>query len=109
MTQQPDLIQVDLLANIFTITSLKCSSSTSSPGTPLQFVNRDKSSSACRSIGDSIKKHIFHKALHKTPKRDSYNTPSSSSVSSRTPLTLQVSTRRSIAHKVRLNFRLSLN
>src|SRR5690349_9577645 len=37
-----------------------------STGTPLQFISRDKSSSACRSIGSSIKKHIFHK----TPKRD---------------------------------------
>jgi hypothetical protein len=52
-------------------------------GTPLQYVNRDKSVSTCRSIGDSIKKHIFHKTLNKTPKC-STNTPSSSKIT-RTP------------------------
>lgn len=63
-------------------------------GTPLQFVNREKSSSACRSISDSIKKHIFHKSLHKTPKRGETHvqTPASSSANvARTPLTAQVS------------------
>ncbi|CRK97579.1 CLUMA_CG010965, isoform A [Clunio marinus] len=60
-------------------------------GTPLQFVNRDKSSSACRSIGDSIKKHIFHKTLHKTPKRNSTHTPSQSSNIPSTPLAVQIS------------------
>lgn len=60
-------------------------------GTPLHLpvVNRDKPPSACRSIGDSIKKHIFHKTLNKTPKK-STNTPSSSNIT-RTPL-VQVST-----------------
>lgn len=53
-------------------------------GTPLQYLNRDKPHSACRSIGDSIKKHIFLKTLHKTPKFSSTNTPSSSKIT-RTP------------------------
>lgn len=59
-------------------------------GTPLQYINREKQQSACRSIGDSIKKHIFHKTLTKTPKISSANTPSSSSMSAakitKTPL-----------------------
>lgn len=42
-------------------------------GTPLPYVNREK-----LSFGDSIKKHILHKALTKTPKPSS-NTPSTSS------------------------------
>ncbi|CAO1404509.1 unnamed protein product [Diamesa tonsa] len=51
-------------------------------GTPLQFLSREKNPSSCRSIGDSIKKHIFHKSLlNKTPKR---GTPSGTS--SNTPL-----------------------
>ncbi|CAO1403822.1 unnamed protein product [Diamesa serratosioi] len=51
-------------------------------GTPLQFLSRDKNPSSCRSIGDSIKKHIFHKSLiHKTPKR---GTPSATATN--TPL-----------------------
>lgn len=57
-----------------------------STGTPLQFLSREKNPSSCRSIGDSIKKHIFHKSLlNKTPKR---GTPSGTS--SNTPL-IQVS------------------
>lgn len=56
-------------------------------GTPLHNINREKQQSACRTIGDSIKKHIFHKTILKTPKP---NTPSSSSTSAakitKTPL-----------------------
>lgn len=80
-------------------------------GTPLQFVNREKSSSACRSIGDSIKKHIFHKSLYKSPKRYHTNSPSSSKAP-RTPLTGQVSNRRtSLRHSCnqKLKFHFSMN